>query len=355
MVSFRLLPDVYVPTFDLRVGGSPLARDVARSILDVSITEQRDLPGHFSFRLNDPTLRFIDGVDATFTEGKQIEIILGYVGRVASLIVGEISALSADFPTDGPATLEVEGFDLLHRLHRGTVYRRWGDDAGDQGLADSEIVTRIANEMGLQPSVDPTPPRTEARVQDHQSNLAFVQGLAQENGFALWVEGTTLHFRRTRPPRPGVELEWGKTLSTFSPRLSTVGQVTAVEVRGWDPLQKERVAGRAERAAGSDVAPAGQEQLDRGAGGRSELVLTNPSITSAADALTAAETILREQEQALITGNGSAVGNPDLRIGTPLTLRGIGRFSGTYEVEQVSHTVGGGGYTTTFQVRRARP
>ena len=79
-----------------------------------------------------------------------LEINLGFVGnlKMRKMIVGEISALTADLPTSGPATVEVQGFDLFHGLTRGTVYRKFGGEEPQQRTAsDSEIVShhRIGN------------------------------------------------------------------------------------------------------------------------------------------------------------------------------------------------------------------
>ncbi len=366
--SNQLLPNIYVPTFEISVEGQPLELDIARSILEVSVTERLAPPNQFSFRLNDPTLKFINREKGRFTEGKRIEISLGFVGNTRKMIVGEISALAADFPNSGPATLEVQGFDLLHRLTRGTVYRRFGESASNNGrsdqgpppnsgLPDSEIVIEIAKEMGLKLSFDATLIRTEARVQNHMTDLVFLEELARVNGYFLWVEEDTLFFKQERPIPSQIQLEWRRTLMSFSPRLSTAGQVNAVEVRGWDPRQKQSFSARVERSRASTaelLSSSGQQQLARGNGGQSELVITDMSVVSAEEARKAAERILEEQQQTTITGNGTSVGQPDLQAGTILDLSGMGRFNGSYQVTEVTHTVSDSGYQTSFQVNNAR-
>ena len=123
MAISQLLPGIYVPTFEVRVDRTPLELPIAKTILEVSVTETLNQPSSFSFRLNDPTLAFISREDGRFTEGRRVEISLGYVGNTKKLVVGEITSLTADFSDSGPATLYVEGFDLLHRATRGTVSR----------------------------------------------------------------------------------------------------------------------------------------------------------------------------------------------------------------------------------------
>lgn len=345
----QLLPDIYVPTFEMKVGGSPLELNIAKTILDISVTEASNQSRSFSFRLHDPTLKLINREHGLLTEGKRVEISLGYVGSTKKLIVGEITALTAEFPGSGPATLHVEGFDLLRTATRGTAYRQF-----EEGQRDSEIVSEIAPKLGLTPSVDPTAVRTGRREQHHISDLRFLEQLAEDNGYFLWVEDETLYFKKARPGS-SVSLEWGKTLMSFSLRLSTAGQVNAIEVRGWDPVQQQSIGSRAElsRAMMAALAETGQQQIRRGSGGRSERVIVfGTSMSSAQEAQTLAEAELAEQQRGLITGGGTSIGHPDIRVGTILDLQGIRRFNGDYVVEQVTHTVSDSGYQTSFQVRQ---
>ncbi len=353
-MGLQVLPNIYVPTFDMAVNYVPLPLPIAKLVISIGVTQHLDPPNTFRFRLNDPKLLLADPQTGLFTEGARVDISMGFVSNTRKLIVGEITALTADFPNSGPATLEVEGLDLLHRLSRGTFYRRFdGPDPGS-GLSDDQIVTQIASEMNLLPDVDPTGPRAESRVQSNVSNLAFVKQLADLDGYYLWVDGDTLHFKQLRPAPTSIRLEWGKTLMSFSPRLSTAGQVQSVEVRGWDPIQKQSFSVTVQRAGGpaSALSASGQTQLTMGSGGQSNLLITDARVASAQEAQHYAQAILTNQQQTLITGSGTSVGQPDMQVGSRLDLRGIGRFSGTYTVQQATHTINAGGYQTSFEVRR---
>ena len=351
-MGFQLLPDVYVPTFEMSVNGVPLPMPIAKLVMAITVTQYLDPPNAFQFQLNDPKLMLADPITGVFTEGGRIEASIGFVGNTKKMIVGEITALNADFPNSGPATLEVEGMDLLFRLTRGTFYRRFDGPSPDSGLADSEIITQIATEMHLTPNVDDTGPRTEARVQDNVSNLDFAAQLARLNGYFLWADGDTLYFKQQRPAPTNLSLEWGKTLMSFSPRLSMAGQVQSVEVRGWDPVQKQSFSVTVQRTPDSTLSSTGQTQLGLGSGGQSNLLITDAPVTSASEAQDYAQAILDDQQQTIITGSGSSVGQPDMQVGTLLDLQGVGRFSGTYTVQRATHTVNEGGYQTSFEVRK---
>src|SRR6266496_4099442 len=107
----NLLPDIWVPAFEIKVGGTQLPTEIAKTILEISVKEVLNHSSSFSFQLNDPTLEFIEKESGLFTEGQRVEISIGYLGKMKKMILGEITALTADFPSSGPATLQVEGFD----------------------------------------------------------------------------------------------------------------------------------------------------------------------------------------------------------------------------------------------------
>jgi phage protein D/phage baseplate assembly protein gpV len=350
MTGFDDQADVYVPTLALRVGGRPLEPDVARRVTSVSVTQRLHPPDSFSIQLYDPKLELIEPQAEWFTEGAEVEIQLGYVGRTRKLLTGRVAAVSAEFPESGPPVLRVDGFDLLHDLTRGTVHRVFADSASGNGRPDSQVVAEIAREMGLGAVVDSTPDRGVPRVQNNITNLAFVQKLAAANGFLLWVQDRTLHFQRQRPAPNAMRLTRGRNLRSFTPRLSTSGQVESVEVRGWDPAQQQSFSVSVDLNA-KGLARTGRHMLATGAGGRSKLAPPEyPPVSSVQEARALAEQMAADLRRALITGEGSCVGDPDLRVGTRLELRGVGRFSDTYTVTEATHTLGESGYQTTFQV-----
>jgi len=343
---------IFVPDVTIAVGGRPLAPGVEHRVTEVSVTQRMDPPGQFSFDVYDPELDLITPAGGPITEGAVVDIAFGYSGQTTKLITGRITALAAEFPADGPPLVHVDGFDLLHDMARGTAYRVFPGSQPGSGMPDSQIVSRLARDIGMTPAVSTTRPHRAPRVQNHVSDLAFARQLAALNGFSLWADGRTLHFKPERPaPGPAIRLAWGQTLQSFTPRLSITGQVSAVEVRGWDPVQKQSFAHRsATRTDGVALAASGREAIRRGSGGSSVLVIADAQVTSATEARTLADRMVADLRQSLVTGEGRCPGQPEMRVGTRLSLTGIGRFSGSYTVTEVTHTFGTGGYQTTFTV-----
>jgi uncharacterized protein involved in type VI secretion and phage assembly len=92
------------------------------------------------------------------------------------------------------------------------------------------------------------------------------------------------------------------------------------------------------------------EQINKGSGGRSQLVIRDVLVSSLVEAKTLAESILKNQQVTTVTGTGTCLGNPAMRAGAELELSGIGRFNGSYFVTRVTHTIGANGYLTSFEV-----
>lgn len=345
--------DNNLPDFKITVNSTPLPQPIAKSVMEIIATEYMSPPNSFSVLINDPKLELIDPKNGVFTEGSRIEISLGYMNKTRKMLTGEISFVSADFSNAGATSVRLEGFDLLHRLSRGTCYRVFEGPSANSGIPDSQIVSQIASEMKLSPVVDTTPERNEPRVQEHVSNLAFVEELARLSGYYLWAEEDKLFFKNEFPAPNTIDLEWGVNLLNFNPRLSTVGLVNEVEVRGWDMKQKEGITSTAKRSSASlnEFSSTGSKQISEGSGGKSRIVVVDSRISSQEDADAYAKTLISEQQQN-ITGTGSCIGEPEIRAGTILNMKKVGRFSGEYIVEKVNHTFGSNGYHTQFQVRK---
>lgn len=343
--------EVYVPTFEVRVEGVPLLAPFLKAITSVSVDQVTNQPCSFTLQVNDPKFALVDAVQGIFAEGKRVEIFMGYARATQAMIAGEITSIGADLDEGGGLTLNVEGFDGLHAGTRGTEYREFRDEQ-----TDSDIVREIASDMQLNASADPTGPRHGRQIQNNVSNLEFIEHLAKANGFFFWVEGDTLSFKGSRVGAR-VHVTRGKNLISFSTRLSTSGQTSAVEVRGWDAAQKKAFSARAvttqSQAYAVMLSATGQAQINGIGSYRSERVIyADGKVRTIAEAQKLADAELAEQGRALLTASGSAIGNPDIRVGSILILENMGRFAGDYVVETVRHDINQSGYRTSFTVRQ---
>ncbi|MFZ2498188.1 phage baseplate assembly protein V [Methanosarcina sp.] len=336
----------YVPDFEVKIEGLTMAADVRNFVTELTYDNNFDTADMFTLRLNNADLRFTDL--ALFDVGKNVEIYMGYVGDLHPMMLGEITAVNPSFPQSGAPTITITGYDKSHRMRHNNEAREF------KYVNDSLIAAQIAAENLLIPVVDPAPMPREC-LHQNGSDWAFLTELAKRNFFQVYVHWDKLYFRFPRPQTEMVVLEWGKNLSDFNPRLSTSGQFGIQIIRGYDyELAQEIVAVLPAISLGSDldniIERLGSSFVDQLVN-MGKNVVRNKAVGNYVDATSLAKSILTEILQGLYEGSGSTIGNPKLRAGDMVEIRGIGRrFSGKYTLSKVTHTISTSGYITQFEV-----
>jgi phage protein D len=358
--SIATVGDFYVPTFELRLRGRPVNKDVIRDVISVTYKDSIAEIDSFEVVINNwdaesRTFKYSD--DTLFDPGAEVELRMGYRGKDDPdlMITGEITALRPAFPAGGQPTLTISGLNLLHRF-RGQQQSKTYIDKTDSEIA-KEVGTRVNVTVRTKPQNEP---RHAYLVQDNAYDLVFLMERARANGYDLVVEEPPQAPRQlyfgpsTEIRRASYELVYGRSLVEFQPNLTTANQVGEVVVRGWDPIRKEKIEYRATLAElateglGPGVTPAVQKSFED----RKEIVATR-IVESPAEARRLAIETLQQIAKGLVTATGSTVGLPRLRAGSVIEVGGLGeRFSGRYFVTDTTHTVGDSGYTTQFGCRR---
>lgn len=357
--------DFYVPYFEILIENRRLEKETINDIM--SLTYRDNLTGIDSFELtinnwDADRRRFkyieFDGKDV-FSPGKDVEVWMGYYegGRkkVQRMLYGEITSLGPNFPGSGPPVLNVRGLNILHRLRdrqRSDAYRN---------KRDSEIARIIARRIGIDIKVRDNFMTVEEPMefifQDNKYDIVFLMERARTIGYELYVnvEEKRLYFLPSLQGKKKYQLEWGKSLISFRPDLTTANQVSEVVVTGWNPQAKRRVVGRATRRD-LETRALGVERdirtIERSMAQRVEVIADRP-VYSEREARALAKETLERISKGMIKARGSTVGLPDLKSGTYLEIRGLGDlFSGNYFVTESTHTVNNSGYITTFSARK---
>jgi phage protein D len=223
-------------------------------------------------------------------------------------------------------------------------------------MKDSEIANQIAADWSLSPEVEDTRLTLDYVLQNNQTDFEFLQERANRIGYEMVVTDTTLHYRpRKNGGSATLTLRREVDLLDFSARLTTMGQVEEVWVRGWDPKDKKEVTARSQtgderQMGGSASGPAATRRVFRGTG---HTTVHRP-LLSQAEADQLAQGWFSEMALRYVEGRGMCIGQPDLRAGTLVAIEGVGRrFSGTYYVTSTEHSYRPNvGYRTAFSVRR---
>jgi phage protein D len=170
------------------------------------------------------------------------------------------------------------------------------------------------------------------------------------------VQNRTLIFRSV-PNKGGkaLTLTYKEKLQSFYPRLATLGQVSEVIVRSWDPTTKEAIEGRAH--AGDETSKMGGAitgpVLTESAFGATQTVIVDKRLFSKTEAEQIAKAKYNAIALGFITAEGTAIGQPNLRAGEVVELARLGqRFNGFYYVTAATHTINQKGYLTHFCAQR---
>lgn len=343
-----------VPGFRVRVDGKDLPPATASEVSAVLVCQDVRAPGMFELRMINydlARLKVTWSDDELFAEGREVEILMGYAGKLASVMKGEVTGLEPEFHAGEVPMLTVRGHDRGHRLLRGRKTRSFTQ------VKDSDIASQVAREAGLTAETEDTQVTLEHVLQHNQTDWEFLKGRAVRLGFEVVVDGKTLKFRPHQNDGSEVlTLARDEDMLEFRPRLSTLGLVGEVVVQGWSPKEKEAITGKA--SAGDEGTTMGGKKgglkavdaaFDAAVG-----ILVDQPVLSQAEADQIARGRLREMALAYVTGDGVAKGRAALSAGTVVKIDGYGkRFSGLYYLASVTHTYSPRrGYRTAFTVRR---
>ena len=268
-----------------------------------------------------------------------------------SLFKGEITALEPAFHKDAPPTFTVRGHDKRHRLLRQRRTRTFTN------MKDSEIADKVASEAGLGSEVETTKVKNQYVIQRNQTDLDFLLERAQRIGFEVVVDDKTLRFRsRAIDRKEIITLRRDVELLEFLPRLSTIGQVGEIVVRGWDPSKKKEIVGRSKSGQKNTTMggkTSGPSTVQKSFGDDAGITVDAP-VQTQEDADDFAQGLFSEMALGYVRAEGICVGEPKLRAGCNVQVEGIGRrFSGLYYVTSVSHKYSPrSGYRTEFAARR---
>lgn len=388
----------YVPQVQVYVSGQLLQDSVVDDVLQVTYRDSINDIDSFEIEINNwdadyrkfkfaPPLK-TETVDYTgiFDPGAKIELWMGYQGNMRRMMRGTVTSLAPTFSGSSAPTLTISGLNELQQLRTEQHTYSWPDGT----KTDTDIAKEICGwpvrqgqpGLGLQIVTNPMPNEMPDPVvfMNNQHDIVFLLERARRRGYEVYLqdEGTTpaLYFglSQNAASAPVYQLEWGKSLVSFTPTLSTAKQISSVTVRGWDRKSNTAISEtytlqqlwQDEKKSAAEIARL--TQIAQAYGNRSEVVTDKPAHTRK-EAHDRARAILEDQSKKLIEARAMTVGLPDLRSGCNVEIIGFGvtsdgngnllgassDFDGEYFVTESSHTIGGNGYQTEFSARREGP
>lgn len=348
-------------------------------IMRVQVDQRLDSPDYFSVQLQMASHTDFTVLDK-LKPGMEVEIKLGYSTK-ETLFKGEVSYLEPHFSADDHYIV-VSGYDLSHRLTRGTSSRTWGDGHKEEiqvgGVAGDVISQSKARKGdssdGLSGGTDQGDAKHVYIAQYRQNDYEFLRGLGL--GTAITIDSQSaedskkLDFKAVDTSGNAVVTICRENLDPIGDttrislvadfQLSTVQQVALVEVRGWDPKEKKPLLGKAEAIESAIDGTAGNEHAGKahyGSGGSGRvLTIVDCPVASQDEADEVAKSIFESLTMQFCSCNVSFQGIPSIKAGDVVEMKQFGTYyDGKYLIEAAQHLLIAGAkepYITRLKVVR---
>lgn len=376
----------YAPDFRVEINGQPIPAALRASIASVSYQTGLEGADRVELSLVNENLRWLD--HGLLALDNRLSLSMGYASDpLQQMFVGEIVGHSPTFPSSGLPMLTVVAHDRRYHLQQSRQTRWFAIPAGCLGnlpMSDLTITSLVSLENLLIPITDPISAALSVvlgsaeaaiyladpdmmqkviRKQAGESDFDFLRRISHENGWEMLIDhsdplgGWKLRFLSLAEHlSPEITLKYGQSLIDFSPRLSKVGQIAGISVRIWQPDIKmeftikvswdwDRNALNLSVSRGFGM-PTGEKNEETNI-----LLLEEPLTQQSAPRLIMSKLFDRLNQR--LTGSGNTIGDPRLLPTKVLRLEGIGeQLGGLWRATSATHTIDGGGYRTSFEVRK---
>jgi uncharacterized protein len=277
--------------------------------------------------------------------GAALTVYAGLVTSPTEIFRGKITALEAIFPSNGPPELVVLAEDALQGARMKRRTKTWDN------TSLSGIVQEIASGLSLTPVTSGLDSTIGSEQQLNESDLHFLRRLLARYDADLQVVAAELHATpRSQAQRNAIQLDMNSQLQEVRILADLAHQATQVTTTGWDYNQGQTISATSQTTSlGPGSGQTGASWLQQAFASRSEQLAQYATLDqSDAQALVDAEFAQRSRQ--FVVARGVAEGNPALRVGSYLTLTGLGpRFSNTYYTTATVHRFDTEkGYATEF-------
>lgn len=266
--------------------------------------------------------------------GADVEVYAGDETAPREIFRGKVTALEAEFRTGVPPELVALAEDALQSARLARRSRVFTDQS------PADIVRAVAAELALTPVITGLAGPAATWAQYNESDLAFLRRLLARFDADLQIVGTELHVSPRGDVRRGaLDLALYGQLARARVTADLAEQVTGITVRGWDAAAGAAV--KSGTTSGAQLGPGrgvdGASLLRRAFGERSEHV-GHFAVSTDAEAAALTQAAFDQRARRFVRVDGTAEGNPQLRVGSHVTLTGLGaRFDNTYYVARACH------------------
>jgi phage protein D len=213
----------FLPYFIIYLNGKNLTARMKQLIEEVVYEDTSTGSDLLTIVIRDPDFTLLS--DPLIMKSTPVKFWGGFHNNYREMFNGFISMVDADFPEDGIPSLTITCMDASHMMNKIERKKVYKNMRGDQ------IVSQIAKSYGLVPIVDKSPGKVEeSTTQSFETDIQFIQGLAEQDDFLTWVTGNALfymkreHFMKQAPFRTYWYKKPPYDLINFRPRIIQADQ-----------------------------------------------------------------------------------------------------------------------------------
>jgi uncharacterized protein involved in type VI secretion and phage assembly len=336
---------VHVPGISVLVNGAELDPKWRDSVDEVKVVNSLQLPDMALVRLIDPKGENVDTHPLQI--GNEIEIKASAMGdrSTSRIFKGQVAAVEPEFGANG-CVIAVRAYDHSHKLNRNKKTRTF------QQVSCSNMAQKVIGENGLAAQAKSTDVVHEFFQQSNETDWEFLWRIALMHDYLVCADDKTIKFQPASDAAGSpVTLTWQRELISFRPRMSGIQQPQTVQVRAWDPKSKKNVSGSASSPQTTSQPGVTRAKVSNDLGGGT-IAVTDRVAASNSEANAIAKSTLGRLADAFYEADGQAWGNPSIKAGVKVQIKGVGsHFGGTFTVTGATHSYRGStGYRTSFQI-----
>lgn len=202
-----------------------------------------------SITIHDPDYHIIG--DKRIVKSTTCKVIAGYKNSYWTWVDGYVSAVDVDFPEEGYPMITIHVMDrsyLMNKLERKRVYKN---------MSYYAIAKSVAKVYGLSFDGDSSGDggkKQESVSQSYETDIQFLQGIADEIGYMVWVDSSKkLHFKdreKYLSHKPYATLWYKKPpfdIINFRPRIIEADQPDEIASSDIDNKDKKKTTAKTKK------------------------------------------------------------------------------------------------------------
>jgi phage baseplate assembly protein V len=317
-----------LPTVIIELDGVSLSTAEVARLASVRVQQRLSLPTLCELTFVDAAIALTGIKDWRLGAALQVRV----QGQPVLLFVGEVTALEYCDAPDRGKVLRIRGYDRLHRLHKSFTLQTYVQ------VTTPDLARELTAKLNIA-VVAPNPgPLWQRLIQSQESDLDFLTTISHRAGLYFSLRQDELHLITLAGLGTALPLELGSTLLEARVEVNSNAVFRSITTVGWDPLRSETHTGSATAAEIGREVPL--NLTPHQGGGSGERTLVNQAVQDDLQAEAIAQAELNARCAQEITLWGVAEGNPELRPGSRIQVRGLAStLCGQYVLATVNHLI----------------